>query len=121
METNVFKTDAEFVLQLNTTSSKIDDHSADLNMDAADVDSLKADAKYCQWVLTVSDSVETYSQAMNKFKDILFGKIKGQPLGTFPAVPVRTGQKLCSIILMEKKWGGMIAVPIAIWRAQHKN
>jgi hypothetical protein len=46
METNVFKTDAEFVLQLNAASSKIDDHSADLNMDAADVDSLKADAKY---------------------------------------------------------------------------
>jgi hypothetical protein len=88
METTVFKTDAEFVAQLNTASAKVDAHSADLNMDVADVDSLKADAKYCQWALTVSDIIDTYSQAVNKYKDILFGKIKDQPLGTFPPLPV---------------------------------
>jgi hypothetical protein len=87
MDTIIYKSDSEFVLQLNTASAKIDAHSADLNMDAAEVGSLKADAKYCQWVLSVSDAVETYSQAVNKYKDILFGKIKGQPLGTFPPVP----------------------------------
>jgi len=87
MDTIIYKSDAEFVEQLNTGAAKVDAHSADLNMDPADVLSLKADAKYCQWILTVSDIVESYSQAVNKYKDILFGKIKDQPLGTFPPLP----------------------------------
>src|SRR5205085_3862611 len=57
-------------------------------LSTAQVDALKADAKYCEWILNTADSFDTFSQGVNKYKDILLGKIKGEPLGAFPTIPV---------------------------------
>jgi hypothetical protein len=87
MEIYIAFSQERVVQQLKTAASKIDTYKVPLGLSTAQVDGLKADALYCEHIWGVSDIIDTYSQSVNKFKDILFGKID-ETLGTFPAIPV---------------------------------
>ena len=88
MEILIVPTQDGFVLQLKTFASKIGTYEIPLGLAHAKVLSIQADALYCDYILEAADAFDTYSQGMNKYKDILLGRIRNETLGALPTIPV---------------------------------
>jgi hypothetical protein len=108
MQVIIYKSDAEFVEQMNTAGGKVDDYTSVLSLTVPEKDGVKNDAAYCEYVLECCNIFDAYSQELNKYKDILFGKIKGEPLGSFPTIPTLTAAPTAVAADVRKRFADFI-------------
>ena len=66
--TFIKKTDVKFNLQLTLFAEKIDTFAAGLGLTPSEVNSIKADARYYNWVINTAALFKSHAKALTKFK-----------------------------------------------------
>ncbi|HLG36094.1 MAG TPA: hypothetical protein VI757_14540 [Bacteroidia bacterium] len=88
MGTFIEKPDNALNTQLKTFVLKIDTHKATLGLADAEVDSIKADSKFLDYVLGGLNAYQTFAESMTEYKDLLRYGRGTDVLPAFPAIPV---------------------------------
>ena len=66
--TFIKKKDADFNRQLNNFSAAIDNYATGLGVTPSEVNSVKADALYYNWVISTANSFKSYAKAITSFR-----------------------------------------------------
>jgi len=74
--------------QLKIFAQKIDTYKATLGLTTEEVDSIKADSKYFDYVVGAADTFQTFSQSMTAYFMLLRYGRESDPLPPFPTIPV---------------------------------